>query len=132
GLLRRRHLQFDGVPEAVDTAVDLRAEAAPAAAQRLLALAAGAVPLFLAPAAQGWARTAVESRTRTSRSGSRRAARIGSQRPALAQRSKRRHWVLPLPRRSGRSAQAAPVRAIHRTASMKRRFSVGRAPRRPR
>jgi hypothetical protein len=98
------------------------------AAQRLLLLAARAVPFFGAPAAQGWARTAVESRIRTSRSGSRKAARIGSQRPCLAQRSKRRHGLLPLPSRSGRSARAAPVRAIHKTASRKRRLSRATPP----
>jgi hypothetical protein len=80
-------------------------------------------PTFFAPAAQGWARTAVESRIKTSRSGSRRAARIGSQRPLRAQRSNRRHWLLALPSRSGRSAHAAPVRATHRTALRNRRLS---------
>jgi hypothetical protein len=51
--------------EAVETPVDLGPEPAPAAAKRLIVLAASAVPLFFAPAAHGWARTAVESRINT-------------------------------------------------------------------
>src|SRR5262245_6491448 len=127
-LLGRRQLQLDGVTESVEAPVNLGAEPAPAAAQRLIVLAARPVPTFLAPAAHGWARTAVESRIKTSRSGSRRAARIGSHRPALAHRSNRRHWLLGLPRRSGRSSHAAPVRATHRTASMNRRLSSATPP----
>src|SRR5262249_61918942 len=86
----RREQRLCGIAEAVEAAVALRPEAAASAAEGLLGLAAGHVPLFFAPAAQGWARTAVESRISRSRSGSRSAARIGSHRPASAQRSNRR------------------------------------------
>src|SRR5205814_1619284 len=127
-LVGGRHEQLDGMTETVETAMNLGAEPAAAAAKRLIVLAASPVPFFFAPAAQGWARTAVESRISMSKSGSRSAARIGSQRPARAQRSNRFHWLLNLPSRSGKSSQAVPVRAIQRTASMKRRLSLATPP----
>jgi hypothetical protein len=71
--------------------MDLGAEPASAAAQRLLRLA----PLFVgAPAAQGWARTTVESRMRCSRSGSWATWRSRrSQTPFSHHRTKRRYTV---------------------------------------
>src|SRR5262245_19159825 len=123
-----RQEQLNRMAEPVETPVDLGAKPAAAAAKRLIVLAASPVPLFFDPAAHGWARTAVESRIKTSRSGSRRAARIGSQRPFLAQRSKRRQTVLCLPKRSGRSSQGMPVRATYRTASIKSRLSLATPP----
>src|SRR5205823_11208701 len=127
-LVGRGHEQLDGVAEAVEAAVDLGPEPAPAAAKRLIVLAASPVPFFLAPAAHGWARTAVESRISRSRSGSRRAARIGSQRPFSAHRSNRRHWLFQFPNRGGRSSHGMPVRATYRTASMNSRLSLATPP----
>src|SRR5207247_531522 len=124
----RRQEQLDGVPQAVETPMNFSAEPASAASQRLLGLATGVVPFFFAPAAHGWARTAVESRIKTSRSGSRNAARIGSQRPFLAQRSKRRQMLFHLPKRVGRSSQGMPVRATYKTASMNSRLSFATPP----
>src|SRR5258706_1193979 len=117
-LVGRRYEQLDGMTKAIETAMNLGAEPAAAAAKRLIVLAASPVPFFFAPAAQGWARTAVESRISTSKSGSRSAARIVSQRPAPAQRSNRFHWLLKFPSTAGTSSQAVPGRAIHRTQSM--------------
>ena len=108
-LVGPRHEQLDRVPQTVEGAVDLGPEPATAATKRLSVLGASAVPLFFAPAAGMWARTAVESRISTSRSGSRRVAARAANRPAVAHRSNRRHWVFQFPRRSGRSRQAAPV-----------------------
>src|SRR5262249_11315298 len=130
-LLRGGQRQLHRVAQRRETAVDLGPEAAPASAQRLLRLAARAVPLFLAPAAQGWARAAVESRINHPRSSSRSASRTRRQTPFLAQRSKRRQTLLGLPNRSGRSAQGMPVRATYRTASTKRRLSSATPPRWP-
>jgi hypothetical protein len=45
--LARGERQLDRVPEPVETAVNLGPEAAPAAAQRLIVLAASPVPFFL-------------------------------------------------------------------------------------
>ena len=51
--------------------------------------------------------------------------------PFLAQRRKRWNTVFHLPKRGGRSRHAAPVRAIHNTASTKRRLSSPVRPRSP-
>src|SRR5262245_16775859 len=123
-----RQEQLNRMAEPVETPVDLGAKPAAAAAKRLIVLAASPVPLFFDPAAHGWARTAVESRIKTSRSGSRRTAARAANRPALAHRSNRRHWVFQWPSRSGKSRHAAPVRAIHRTASRNRRLSRATPP----
>src|SRR5262249_40195145 len=123
-----RQQQLDGVPEAVETAVNLGAEPAAAAAQRLIVLAARPVPLFFDPAAHRWARTAVQARINTSRSESRRAAGMGSHGRALAQRLTRRHWLFQFPYRSGRSRHGMPVLATYRTALMNRRLSSATPP----
>src|SRR6516225_5856416 len=128
GSLSRRQDQLDGQSQAADGAVDLGSEAAPAASESLFVLAAGAVPFFFAPAAQGWARMIVESRISHSRSGSWRASKTRRQTPLRAQRSNRRQVEFQLPRRSGRSRHGAPVLAIQRTASTKRRLSLATLP----
>src|SRR5438552_731266 len=126
--LSRACRQLDRMAQRVDARVDLGSESAPRAAKSLLPLASGAVPLFLAPAAVGWARTAVESRISHSMSSSRRASMMAFQRPFLAQRSNRRHTLLCLPKRAGRSSQGTPVRATYSTASMNRRLSWAMPP----
>src|SRR5215831_8508027 len=127
-LLGGRQLQLDRVPQRIAAHVDLGAEAAAATSQRLLALAPSAVPLFLDPAAQGWARITVESKMSHSRSGSRRASITRAQTPLAAQRSKRRQALFQLPNRSGRSRQGMPVRATYRTASTNNRLSAAIPP----
>jgi hypothetical protein len=81
-LLAGRQHHLDGVAQTVHARVHLGAEPAPAAAEGLLLLTTGPVRFFFAPAADGWARTTVESRIITSRWGSRKTAASGSQRPA--------------------------------------------------
>src|SRR6202522_4409067 len=82
-----------------------------------------------APAAWGWARTTGESRTSHSRFGSWKSPKSLCHMPLRAQRSKGRQMVFHLPKYSGRSRHGAPVLAIHRMASMKRRLSLAGAPR---
>src|SRR5262249_47782611 len=120
--------QGDGVAQGGKAAVDLGAEAPAATAQSLFVLATGTVPLFFAPAAQGWARTAVESRISHSRSSSRKASSTRVHTPWRAQRSNGRQTLLGLPKRSGKSSHGIPVRATHRTASTKRRLSRATPP----
>src|SRR5262245_55785128 len=128
GRLARRRDQVDRLAETVETAVNLSPEPAAAAAKRLIVLAARPVPFFSDSAAHAWARTTVESRISTSRSSSGSTAARAANRPALAQRSKRRHWLFQLPYRSGRSRHGMPVRAKYRTALINRRLSSATPP----
>src|SRR5947208_13086839 len=91
--------------------VDLGPEPAPALAQRLGRLTAGAVRFFFAPAAAPVARTQLLSTLSHSVSSSRRAAAIFCQTPLWHQRLYRCHRLLGLPKWVGRSAQAMPVLA---------------------
>src|SRR5262249_54329776 len=70
-------------------------------------------------------RMTLESKINHSRSGSRNSRKIRSQIPLRAHRSNRLHTEFQLPNRSGRSRHWAPVFAIQRTASTKRRLSPG-------
>ena len=65
--LPSRQLETQGITQSIHAYMDFGAEAAPAAAQSLGRLTA---LFFEAPAAQGWARTMVESMIRFSMSGS--------------------------------------------------------------
>src|SRR5262249_54141090 len=121
-------LQLDGVAQGIETPVDLGGKSATAAAESLLVLATAAIPLFLAPAAAGWARTVVESRINHSRSSSRNSAITLAQTPRTAQRSKRRQTLFQLPKRSGKSRHGIPVRATYKTASTNKRLSAATPP----
>src|SRR5262249_35443439 len=123
GVLAGRDQEAHRQAQAADHYVDLGREAAPAAAEAFRLRPAAAVGFFSAPAACWWARTTVESRMSHSRSGSCRSWKIRCQRPFCAQRLKRFQTLFQLPKRSGRSRQAAPVLASHSTASMNRRLS---------
>src|SRR5579884_159477 len=83
----------------------------------------------VAPVPGWWTRTMVPSTIAYSKSGSSdRAAKIASKTPPNAQRRKRTKVECHFPNTSGRSRQGDPVRAIHSTASRKRRLS---SPERP-
>src|SRR5436305_704268 len=105
--LPRREREPGRVAERVHERVDLRAQAAPAAPDRLVAPAA-----FLgAPALCWWARTTVLSIMAYSLSASlARCLKTLSQTPALAQRQKRVWTFFQAPNRSGRSRQGMPAR----------------------
>src|SRR5262245_12294869 len=124
GLTGCQH-ERDREAQAADPAVDLGAEAAPAAAQRFGLRAA---PFLRAPAACWCARMTVESRISHSRSGSCRAANRRCQTPFWAQRSKRFQTLFQSPKRSGRSRQGAPVLPIQSTASTNRRLFLATPP----
>src|SRR5262249_61842114 len=109
GRLAGRREQVDRRAEPVKPAVTLSPDPAAAAAKRLIVLAARPVPFFSDSAAHAWARTTVESRISTSRSSSRSTAARAANRPALAQRAKRRHWLVQLPYPSGRARPRVPV-----------------------
>lgn len=123
GLFCAREGETDRVAEGVDDAMDFCAKSAARATQSLLAV------FFWAPAACWWARIAVLSSITSSKSGSLLMAwKTRSQTPLLAQREKRVKVVCQLPSSEGKSRQGAPVRPIHKTASMNRRLSLAVAP----
>jgi hypothetical protein len=102
------------ISEGIDQSHDLSGETATRAAYGLILS-----PPF-APVPCWWTRTSVPSMRTYSKSGSsQRALKTRSQTPA--QRQKRVYTVNHLPNASGRSRHGEPVRAIQRTASMKRR-----------
>src|SRR4051794_1847957 len=105
--LPRREGEAGRVPERVDQGVNLRAQAAAAAADRLVAPAA-----FLgAPALRWWARTTVLSIIAYSSSASpAKCRKTRSHTPVLAQRQKRVWTFSQAPNRSGRSRQGMPAR----------------------
>ena len=85
-----------------------------------------------APAACWWARTMVESMITYSKSGSlAKALKRLAHTPFFDHRGKRRQTLFQLPNAGGKSRQGAPVRAIHKTASMNRRSSRPVAPQSP-
>jgi hypothetical protein len=106
------------IAEGIDQSHDLGSETASRAAYGLILS-----PPF-APVPCWWTRTSVPSMRTYSKSGSSlRALKRRSQTPFCAQRQKRVYTVNHLPNASGRSRHGEPVRAIQRTASMKRRLS---------
>src|SRR3954454_2048284 len=105
--LPRREGEPGRVAERVDQGVDLRAQAAAAAPDRLVAPAA----FSGAPALCRWARTTVLSIIAYSSSASpAKCRKILSQTPVLAQRPKRVWTFFQAPNRSGRSRQGMPAR----------------------
>src|SRR5690349_6568380 len=95
------------VAERVDQGVDLRAQAALAAPDRLVAPAA----FLTAPALCWWARTTVLSSMAYSLSASpAKCRKILSHTPVFAQRQKRVWTFFQAPNRSGRSRQGMPER----------------------
>jgi hypothetical protein len=115
GRLAAGQERIDRVAERATAHVHLGAEPAPAARR--------VAPLLRPPAADGWARTVVESRMSHPGSGSRRALLTRPRAPRAAHRSNRRPWLFQLPSRSGSSRQGAAVRATDGTASTNRRLS---------
>src|SRR3954464_9599740 len=114
-----------GVAGRVAGGVYLRAQAAAAAPDRLVAPAA-----FLgAPALCWWARTTVLSIITYSLSASpAKCRKILSQTPVLAQRQKRVWTFFQAPNRSGRSRQGMPARYRYSTASTNKRLSLAVTP----
>src|SRR5262249_22150497 len=127
GNLARRQLELHRHAQAVDHHMEFRGKTATGTAQRLLIQARLVAPSF-APAACWRARMTLESKINLSRSGSRNSRKIRSQIPLRAHRSNRLHTEFQLPNRSGRSRHGAPVFAIQRTASTKRRLSFAVTP----
>src|SRR3954449_12226900 len=126
--LPRREGEAGRVAERVDQGVDLRAQAAAAAPDRLPAPAA-----FLgAPALCWWARTIVLSTIAYSSSASpAKCRKTRSHTPVLAQRQKRVWTFFQAPNRSGRSRQGMPARYRYSTASTSRRLSFAVTPTHP-
>ena len=121
--LARKQDETGQIAEPVDKSHDLGGQATARTPDRLVL----APPL--APVACWWTRTMVPSTMAYSKSGSpERTVNTRSKTPFCAQRRKRRNTEFQGPKCSGRSRQGAPTRAIHSTASMKRRLS---APERP-
>ncbi len=82
-----------------------------------------------APVPCWWTRTIVPSMITYSKSGSPdRLLKTRSNTPLSVHRRKRRQTEFQLPKGSGRSRHGAPVRAIHNTASRKRRLSLAVVP----
>src|SRR6516225_5109849 len=127
GALSRRKLQLDGQAQPTNRHMQFRGKTATRTAQRFILRPYIRTPFF-APAACWWSRITVLSSNSHSRSGSRNSWKIRAHTPLAAQRSKRRQIEFQLPNRSGRSRQGAPVLAIHRTASIKRRLSLAVTP----
>jgi hypothetical protein len=104
--LPRREGEAGRVAERVDQGLDLRAQAAAAAPDRLVA-----TPFLIAPALCWWARTIVLSIMAYSSSASlAKCRKTRSYTPALAQRPKRVWTFFQGPNRSGRSRQGMPAR----------------------
>jgi len=109
----------DRIAERIDGDVDLGAQPAARAAERL-----NVGPPF-PPAACWCARTIVASMMRCSRSGSSlKASRMRDHTPRLAQREKRRNTEFHGPNVSGKSRHGAPVRASQSTDSTNKRLSA--------
>src|SRR3954451_22939767 len=123
--LPRREGEAGRVAERVDQGVDLRAQAAAAAPDRLPAPAA-----FLgAPALCWWARTIVLSTIAYSSSASpAKCRKTRSHTPVLAQRQKRVWTFFQAPNRSGRSRQGVPARERCSTASTTSRSPLAVTP----
>ena len=115
--------QANAMPLGLEAGVYFGADAAPAAAEAL-----GFGVTFFWPAECWWARRMVESSMTHARSGDWTPAKRRSQMPRFAMRRNRRHTELDLPKRSGKSAQGQPVRAIQRMALQKRRLSLAVTP----
>ena len=112
------------VTQRIHTYVDLGAEATSAAAEGLSSLS---TVFFGAPAAHAWARTTVLSMIKCSISGSStKQACICSQMPLSHQRANRLYTLFHSPYCSGSKRHWAPLRAIHRTPSTKRRQLASR------
>src|SRR5689334_1150796 len=115
------------VAERVHERVDLGAQAAPAAPDRLVA-----APFLTAPALCWWARTTELSIIAYPLSASPAEGRkILSHTPVLAQRQKRVWTFFQAPNRSGRSRQGMPARYRYSTASTNRRLSLAVTPTHP-
>ena len=111
------------IAQGIDQGHDLGGRAAARAADGL------SLSSPFAPVPCWWTRTMVPSMIAYSKSGSPdKAAKILSKTPAKAQRRKRTNVEFHFPNAAGRSRQGDPVRAIHSTASRKRRLS---SPERP-
>src|SRR3954447_7253495 len=105
--LTRAEREPGRVAERVDGGVDLRAQPAAAAPDRLVAPAA----FLTAPALCWWARTIVLSIMAYSSSASpAKCSKMLSQPPVVAQRQKRVWTFFQAPNRSGRSRQGMPAR----------------------
>src|SRR4051794_14993484 len=125
--LPRREGEAGRVPERVDQGVNLRAQAAAAAPDRLVA-----TPFLVAPALCWWARTIVLSIMAYSLSASPAECRkTRSHTPVLAQRQKRVWTFFQAPNRSGRSRQGMPARYRYSTASTNSRLSSAVTPTHP-
>ena len=111
------------IAQRIDCSMDFGTQPAPGASKRLIAC------FFWAPAACWWALTTVLSIMSASKSRSTpNTLMMASQRPRLHHRLKRVYVVCQFPNSAGRSRQGAPVRAIHRTASINRRLSAAVTP----
>src|SRR3954467_2910906 len=125
--LPRREREPGRVAERVDQGVDLRAQAAFAAPDRLVASA-----FLTAPALCWWARTTVLSIIAYSLSASpARCRKILSHTPAFAQRQKRAWTFFQSPTRACRSRQGMPARERYSTAATNRRLSFAVTPTHP-
>lgn len=114
----------DGIAERINDTEDFAAEAAARTTQSLWAM------FFFAPAACGWARTAVLSSITSSKSRSAlRACKTRFHTPLFAHREKRMNVVCQLPSSAGKSRHDAPIRPIHNTASTNNRVSFAVTPR---
>src|SRR3954462_14037611 len=122
--LPRREGGAGRVAERVDQGVNLRAQAAAAAPDRLVA-----APFLIAPALCWWARTTVLSIIAYSLSASpAKCRKTRSHTPVLAQRQKRVWTFFQAPNRSGRSRQGMPARYRYSTASTNKRSSLAVTP----
>src|SRR3954451_2463899 len=125
--LPRREGGAGRVAERVDQGVNLRAQAAAAAPDRLVA-----APFLIAPALCWWARTIVPSIIAYSLSASpAKCRKTRSHTPVLAQRQKRVWTFFQAPNRSGRSRQGMPARYRYSTASTNSRLSLAVTPTHP-
>jgi hypothetical protein len=116
----------DEIAKRVDQRDDLRGQSAPRTPDRLT------MSPPLAPVPCWWTRTIVPSimAYSKSRSPDNRSNRT-SKTPLTAQRRKRRKFEFQLPKLSGKSRHAAPVPAIHSTASRNLLLSAAERPRSP-
>src|SRR6186997_1241932 len=118
--LPRREGEAGRVAERVHERMDLGAQAAAAAPDRLVA-----APFLIAPALCWWARTIVLSIIAYSLSASpAKCRKTRSHTPVLAQRQKRVWTFFQAPNRSGRSRQGMPARYRYSTASTNSRLSL--------
>jgi hypothetical protein len=117
--LTRRQCPTGQTAQTFDQRMNLGAQSAPRAPERLIAV------FFAAPAACWWARTMVESRKTSSKSASlASSSNTRCHTPLSDQRAKRLYTLFQGPKALGRSRQGEPVRAIHKTASTNRRLSA--------